>query len=94
MANTKRRNGFSRQFGAVYVCETCSRKTRHNGSQSMGSKLCAQCFELAGLSNEISDGHQTKAELHPQIDRLLAEIRSKGGNPDESFPEFVEVENV
>jgi len=76
---------FSKFAGSTYSCICCGRKTRYTGRQSMGSKTCPQCFELAGLENMISDGNATVEELRREIDPLLAEIRSKGGNPDESF---------
>lgn len=80
---TKRRNTFTKQMGSTYKCDCCGRGTRNTGVQSMGSKTCPQCFELAGISNEISDGHCTLAERRADIDALVAEIRAKGGTPDE-----------
>jgi hypothetical protein len=85
----KKQNTFSRAAGSTYICETCGRRTRNTGAQSIGSKTCPQCWELAGLENEISDGYQTLDELRGQIDGLLAEIRAKGGNPDESFADLL-----
>jgi hypothetical protein len=70
---------------SVYTCDTCGRKTRYTGAQSVGSRLCSQCYELAGVENEISDGHRTAADARAQIVALMAEIREAGGNPDESF---------
>lgn len=90
----KRHNGFSRsrftgKGQSTYVCQTCARRTRYTGAQSLGSDLCPQCYELAGIGNEISDGHRTREELQPQINDLIAEIREKGGNPDESFADLI-----
>jgi hypothetical protein len=82
---TKRRNGFSRVAGSTYACDTCGRRTRNTGAQSLGSKTCPQCFDLAGIENEISDGNATLAERRDYIDELIADIRAKGGNPDENF---------
>lgn len=83
----RRRSGFQQGSGC-YTCATCGRKTRNTG-QSLSSELCPQCWDLAGLENEVSDGHQTLEEALPEARRLLAEIRSKGGDPDESFAQFV-----
>lgn len=76
------RNTFTRRDGSTFTCDCCGRTTRHTGVQSAGSKLCPQCFELAGIDNEISDGYTTVEEQRAEIDRLKAEIRAKGGNPD------------
>ena len=89
---TKRRNTFSKMGGSVYTCDCCGRRTRHTGAQSLGSTLCPQCYDLAGIENEISDGYTTLADAREQIDALLAEIRAKGGNPDESFSALLAVD--
>lgn len=79
------RNTFTKRGGSVYTCDTCGRSTRHTGAQSLGSTLCPQCFDLAGIENEISDGHATIEEKREEIAALIAEIREKGGDPEESF---------
>ena len=71
--------------GSAFTCDTCGRRTRYTGAQSLGSKLCPQCYELAGIENEISDGYCTLAERRATIDRLLTEIEAKGGAPRENF---------
>lgn len=58
--------------------------------QSLGNKICPQCFELAGIENEISDGHATLAERRPWIDALVAEVKAKGGNVSEWLETFKE----
>lgn len=80
-----RANRFTRLAGSTYACETCGRRTRHTGVQSLGSRLCPQCFELAGIENELADGYAALDDRRAQIDTLVAEIRAKGGNPDEHF---------
>ena len=80
---------FSKHFGSTYRCDTCGRLTRYTGAQSGGSKLCPQCWDLAGIENEISDGHSTFEEKRAEIDALLAEIRAKGGDPDEAFADLL-----
>ena len=75
-----RRNTFTKTAGSTYDCDCCGRKTRNTGAQSLGSRTCPQCFELAGIENEISDGYCTPAERKGTVDTLVAEIVSKGGN--------------
>jgi hypothetical protein len=69
-----------RRGSAVYKCECCGRGTRDTGVQSLGSKLCPQCYELAGIENDISDGNVTREEMGPRISQYIAEIVVKGGN--------------
>lgn len=64
----------------TYHCDVCGRLTRFTGVQSVGSKLCPHCYDLAGIENEISDGHATLAERRGVIDELVAAISAKGGN--------------
>lgn len=79
------KNTFSKLGGSTYKCDTCGRNTRYTGAQAIGSTLCAQCWDLAGIENEISDGIRTQADAQARIDSLMADIRAKGGNPDEQF---------
>src|SRR5262245_61070787 len=74
------RNTFRKIAGSTYACAVCGRKTRNTGVQSLGSKTCPQCYELAGIENEISDGFATLEERRAQIDGYLAEIVEKGGD--------------
>jgi hypothetical protein len=85
-----RNSRFGRGTGS-FKCECCGRGTRHTGVQSADSKTCPQCYELAGIENEISDGQVTQEERQPMINELAAEIRAKGGNPDEAFSSILEV---
>lgn len=65
---------------AVFTCNVCGRGTRDTGAQSVGNKICPQCFELAGLENEINDGHSTREDNLDTIETLVDEIASKGGD--------------
>lgn len=79
---------FTRQFGgggSTYDCDCCGRRTRYTGVQSMGSKLCPQCFDLAGIENDISDGHSTVEDNRAEATRLIAEIAAKGGDTTNVF---------
>lgn len=79
---------FQRGSGC-YKCEACGRKTRNTGAQSMGSKTCEQCWDLAGIENEISDGHETVETLRESIQSLLAKIEANGGDTMQSWSGFV-----
>jgi len=65
---------------SVFKCKVCGRGTRDTGVQSAGNKICPQCFELAGLENSISDGHESRADVLGYIARLVADIEEKGGD--------------
>jgi len=73
---------------ATYACACCGRRTRFTGAQSVGSETCPQCFELAGIENEVSDGYVTVAERRGDIDALVAEIREKGGDVSDWLTTF------
>lgn len=68
---------------STFPCGTCNRLTRYTGSQSLGNKICPQCFELAGIENEISDGYCTAAERLDEVLALTADVTAKGGSLDE-----------
>jgi hypothetical protein len=69
-----------RKGSAVYKCNVCGRGTRDTGVQSLGNKLCPQCYELAGIENSISDGYETMETMGDTIRRYVADIVAKGGN--------------
>lgn len=75
MAVSKFRRGSS-----TFRCNVCERLTRETGVQGLGMKICPQCFELAGIENEISDGHSTLEERKADIEAYVADIYLKGGN--------------
>ena len=39
---------------STYTCRVCNRRTRNTGDEG-STGLCFECFELAGIENEISD---------------------------------------
>lgn len=80
-----RRNTFTKMGGSTFNCATCTRRTRHTGAQSLGCDLCPQCFELAGIENELSDGNATIDERRTMIEALITDIEAKGGTPREEF---------
>ena len=71
-------NGFRRGTGC-YGCEICGRLTRDTGEVSFGTKLCVQCWEVAGIENEILDGHTDEETGNQAIAKLEAAATGKGG---------------
>jgi hypothetical protein len=50
------RRGFVKG-GSTYLCNCCGKRTRSTGrGDNEHAKLCAKCFDIAGLENEHSDG--------------------------------------
>ena len=69
-----------RRGSAVYACTVCGRQTRYTGAQPLGQRTCPQCYDLAGIENEIRDHYSTLDENRATIDRLIDEVASKGGD--------------
>lgn len=91
MATRSRNSNFGRS--GVFTCRVCERQSRETGVQSMGSELCPECYELAGIENEISDGYTTLADRKDLIDTYIARIKSKGGDASEWQQIFFPVED-
>ncbi|MES2360015.1 MAG: hypothetical protein V4529_16870 [Gemmatimonadota bacterium] len=70
-----------RRGSSTFPCNVCGRLTRE--TVTVGNKICAQCFELAGLENEVSDGYKTLAEARDEAVALIADVESKGGDASE-----------
>jgi len=73
-------NRFARGSG-VYTCGCCGRSTRATGrgdNEHVG--LCAECYDLAGYSNAVSDhgADDLTDRDRAEIARLLAELKAKG----------------
>lgn len=68
------------RFSAVYACGCCDRATRATGrGDNENVKLCAECFDLAGEVNSLSD----TGDFYESVDNVLAMIAAvadKGGN--------------
>lgn len=54
----KNNSTFKRGSG-VYECLMCRKKTRDTGGDNTDLRLCANCYEIAGIENAIEDGHST-----------------------------------
>lgn len=71
----------SSKFGrgtGVYACAACTRKTRQTGGDNDSLKLCVECYEMAGLENEMSDNGETPETLAKFV-ALKARCIAKGG---------------
>jgi hypothetical protein len=67
---------------SVYACNCCDRKTRQTGrGDNEFLKLCAECFDLGGVENEICDSGSTPA-LEAEAEALRKKIIAKGGTLD------------
>lgn len=63
---------------AVYKCVSCKRATRNTGDEGQ-LELCYECFELAGLDNQINDsGEVPSKETKQYINELADRLRKHG----------------
>lgn len=70
---------FQRGSGC-YTCAVCRRRTRSTGrgdNEHVG--LCEECYEVAGLENEIADHGDPDGKIQKQIDVWNDRCRAKGG---------------
>lgn len=68
------------RFSAVYACRCCDRKTRATGrGDNENVKLCAECFDLGGEENSLSDSGQFYAGAD-EVLSLIEAVKAKGGN--------------
>jgi hypothetical protein len=75
---TTKRSGFEKRSGC-YPCGVCKRMTRSTGrgdNENVG--LCAECYDMCGIENEMSD-HGETPELLAELESIKAVIISKGG---------------
>lgn len=75
------KNNRFRRGESTFKCHICRRGTRYTGVQSVGSSLCPECYELAGLENMVQDGEDLGTVV-AERDSLLREIAKKGGDVD------------
>lgn len=65
---------------AVYTCGCCGRRTRQTGrGDNENVNLCAECFDLAGEENHLSDNGEFYSSP-AEVLRLINEVAVKGGN--------------
>jgi hypothetical protein len=82
------------KFSGVYVCRCCGRKTRSTGrGDNENCQLCAECYDLAGIENEISDNgiENVTANTLAEAGRLYRLIGEKGGKYVLEYPEIANV---
>lgn len=86
-ASTNKSSRFAKGSG-VYTCNCCGRQTRSTGrGDNENLKLCAECYELAGYDNQVSDygvDSLTPNQL-AEIRQLINTITSKGATVDPVF---------
>jgi hypothetical protein len=75
---TNSHNKFAHGSGC-YTCTVCGRKTRQTNPDAAGLRQCAECYEVGGLENAVSDGHDTDGKMQARIVELNEVIKSKGG---------------
>jgi hypothetical protein len=67
--------------GSVYQCNVCGRRTRNTGDEG-SVNLCFECYELAGIENEVSDNGPLEAPgsftKPAYVVQLLRDLRDKG----------------
>jgi hypothetical protein len=69
---------FERGSGC-YKCASCGRQTRSTGrGDNEGAGGCAECYDLGGIENLISDNGETP-ELLAEVAALQKLIVEKGG---------------
>ena len=76
------RNANSRfaRGSAVYACRCCGRNTRSAGrGDNEHARLCAECFDLAGEENSLSDTGEFYDSI-PNVLALIKAVQDKGGN--------------
>jgi len=70
MANTRFRRG-----SGVYTCNCCKKQTRDVNGDAVHCNLCAECYEVAGCENEVSDGHDGAQERLEEASELAWRVR-------------------
>lgn len=65
---------------AAYACKCCARTTRSTGrGDNELVKLCAECYDLAGEENHLSD-NETFYDKPENVLALIQAVVDKGGN--------------
>jgi hypothetical protein len=89
----RKHNRFEHRFGqaTVFACDICGRRTRMSGQDS--TRLCLECFELAGLENVIFDAEdedKAKARASVAVDRdyWFAKAVKLGSDPEKLKSQF------
>ena len=77
----RQRRGFAKgSLAQVYTCRTCQRRTRPTGTgDNDGVGLCAECYELAGEENHLSDTGTTYSTAH-NVRATIDAVKARGGD--------------
>lgn len=68
---------------AVYTCRCCGRRTRQTGrGDNENTGLCAECYDLAGEENALSDTGEFYANPANVLE-LIQAVADKGGDASE-----------
>jgi hypothetical protein len=73
---------------STYNCGCCKRLTRNTGDEG-GVDLCAECYELAGTENEISDNGGLVYTKKESVKHWLDSLTKKGVDVASVWPEMV-----
>lgn len=75
----KNASHFQRGSG-VYTCRVCGHRTRATGrGDNENVELCADCFDLAGLENQVSDGEPLSAAQQVEVNHVAPIINRRAG---------------
>lgn len=74
----------------IFTCQVCGRRARDVDGTNV--RLCHQCYEVAGIENELQDGYAAESwgseeAALAEIDRLNEEAVAKGGTI-EGYPKM------
>lgn len=94
------RSTFTRGMGrSTFNCISCGRRTRD--TDQGGTDCCMQCYEIAGIDNEINDcGYKPGSPEHSkrlaECEGLLKDIAKKGGDVEKvkASSDYVWVQEV
>jgi hypothetical protein len=78
----KRGHSHFQRGSGCFDCRSCGRRTRDTGVQSIGAKVCTDCYELAGMDNACNDNGTSPADegYTAEIAARLANIAKRGGD--------------
>jgi predicted nuclease of restriction endonuclease-like RecB superfamily len=78
----------------TYRCISCDHMTRRTKVQSIGSELCPDCYEIAGIYNLYcdygADSEDFRREI-PYLRDLIDNVVAKGGKLDSDARELLKV---
>ena len=78
---TKRQTARFTKGSGVFTCHSCKRATRDTGGDNTDLRLCAECYEIGGIENQISDNPNSPdlPKWEAEVAALQAKIVEKGG---------------